>query len=429
MNVRLRRLRLFQALNNYRKMARLLCKRPAGERDVTTTFLRWTYMRAVFHRGYVLTSGFYFVVDARLSASQIVSLGTAMSVTLVLSDIPTGVWSDAIGRKWPLVVGHMFLAAGMAMTGVVTAFPLILVTQVLWGLGWAFLTGADVAWVTDELDQPQRIARVLMASARWDLAGGATGMVVFGVLGWATSLATAIVVSGVAMAILGIFVAARFTERNFIPTREKRWSASLAIFRLGVSLLHRNHEILLVFVATMLINSAAMVGWLFPRQLIHLGFPRDPVLWYTALGICSSAAGVVALHIVQGRIDSVGVARHMYALACFIGVLGLIVLAYAPDAVIGGAGVLLVSGIAFNVTRTVSVIWVNRRTTSDVRATVRSFLDLAESIGEICGGFALAITAGAAGMSITLLTSAALIAFTGAMLARSSANRASPGSK
>jgi len=108
----------------------------------------------------------------------------------------------------------------------------------------------------------------------------------------------------------------------------------------------------------------------------------------------------------------------LYALTCFIGVLGLLVLAEAPDALIGGAGVVLVSGIAFNVTRTVSVIWVNRRTTSDVRATVRSFLDQAESIGEICSGFALAVTAGVAGMSITLLTSAALIAFTGALVER-----------
>lgn len=133
------------------------------------------YLRAVFHRGYVLASGLYFVVYAHLSASQIVFLGTVMSATLVLTDIPTGVWADALGRKWPLVIGHLFLTAGMAMTGVVTAFPLILVTQVLWGVGWAFLTGADVAWVTDELAQPHRIARVLTASARWELAGERRG--------------------------------------------------------------------------------------------------------------------------------------------------------------------------------------------------------------------------------------------------------------
>lgn len=226
------------------------------------------------------------------------------------------------------------------------------------------------------------------------------------------------------MAALGLFVAARFTERNFRPTREQRWSASLSIFRLGVSLVRRDHEVLLVFVATMLINGAALVGWLFPRQLVNLGFPSDPVLWYTAFGICSSAAGFVALRIVEARLAGVGVARRVYALTCFIGMLGLVVLAVAPDALIGGAGVLLVSGIAFNVTRTVSVIWVNRRTTSDVRATVHSFLDQAECIGEIIGGFALTLLAQVAGISIALLASATLIAFTGALVARSRADQA-----
>jgi hypothetical protein len=120
----------------------------------------------------------------------------------------------------------------------------------------------------------------------------------------------------------------------------------------------------------------------------------------------------------------VGVARRVYALTRFIGMLGLVVLAVAPDALIGGAGVLLVSGIAFNVTRTVSVIWVNRRTTSDVRATVHSFLDQAECIGEIIDGFALTLLAQVAGISIALIASAALIAFTGALVARSRADRA-----
>src|SRR5215470_2056299 len=135
MDIQLKRAfrRLANALRETGDLRRLL-----ERRDVATTFLRWTYLRAVFHRGYVLASGLYFVVDAHLSASQIVFLGTAVSATLVLSDIPTGVWADALGRKWPLVIGHLFLAAGMAMTGVVTAFPLIVVTQVLWGLGWAF---------------------------------------------------------------------------------------------------------------------------------------------------------------------------------------------------------------------------------------------------------------------------------------------------
>jgi MFS family permease len=191
----------------------------APGRDVAGTFLRWTFLRAVFHRGYVLVKGLYFVIDAHLTASQLLILGTVVSVTLLVSDLPAGVWSDAVSRKWPLVVGHMFLAAGMAMTGLVTAFPLLVVTQLLWGVGWGFSSGADVAWVTDELARPGRIDRVLAARARWDALGSAMGMVAFGLLGWAVGLGAAVVVSGAAMAAVGLFVAARFTEDNFTPAR------------------------------------------------------------------------------------------------------------------------------------------------------------------------------------------------------------------
>jgi len=370
----------------------------------------------------VLVSSLYFVVTAHLSAFQLLVLGAAMAVTMVLSDVPSGVLSDAFSRKWPLVIGHGFIAAGMVMTGVVTTYPLILVTQVLWGLGWAFSTGADVAWVTDELDRPDRIARVLTARARWDLLGGVTGLVAFGALGRAAGLAAAIVVSGAAMALLGVFVAIRFTEDNFVPARGRRWSTSLLIFRRGITLARRDHDILLVLAATLVLNGAGVITWLFPKQLIDVGFPDDPLLWYTALGVLSSGVGVGALRIVEARIDGVGVARRTYALTCFIGVLGLVVLAHAPNALVGGLGVMLAVGIAFNVTRAVSVIWVNRRTTSDVRATVHSFLSQAEKIGAIVGGFGLALLAQATSIAFTLVTSGVLIAWVGAVVGRSRAD-------
>jgi MFS family permease len=385
---------------------------------VAAAFLRWTFARAVCHRGYVLVSGLYFVIDAHLPASQLLALAVVVSVTLLVSDLPTGVWSDAVSRKWPLVAGHLLLAAGMVMTGLVTAFPLLVVTQLLWGVGWGFSSGADVAWVTDELVRPGRIDRVLTARARWDALGSATGMVAFGLFGWLAGLGAAVVASGVAMAAVGLYVAARFTEDNFTPASGHLWRASLSIFQRGLTLARRDRQIMLMLAATMLFNGASTVSSLFPRQLVDLGFPSDPVLWYSAFGVASFLVGAAALRIVEARIGTTGAARRAYALGCVSGVLGLVVLAVAPGALLGGVGVLLASGVAFNVTRAVSVIWVNRRTASEVRATVHSFLSQAECAGEIVAGAALAVLARAAGITGVLITAAAVIAVTGAMVSR-----------
>lgn len=62
------------------------------------------------------------------------------------------------------------------------------------------------------------------------------------------------------MAALGLFVAARFTEDNFTPVRERRWSAPLSIFRRGIALARGDHEILLVLAVTMIINGAEVIA-------------------------------------------------------------------------------------------------------------------------------------------------------------------------
>ena len=391
--------------------------------DVVAIFLRWSFIHAMFHRGYVLAAFLYFVVHAHLSPSQLTLLGTVMSVTVSFCDIPAGAWADAIGRRWSLVIGHFLLAAGMTMTGFVTAYSLIIATQVLWALGWAFSGGADVAWLTDESGAQGLIDRVLARSLRLRWVGGAIGMLAFGTLGWATSLAAAIVVSGAGMALLGIKVAVQFREPRFVRAPQA-WSSPLAIIRRGLALAFRDSEILLVLAATFLSEGATIIGWLFPKRLVSLGFSSDPVLSWTVIGILSFMVGAVSLRLVEARIDRPDTARRIYALACLIGVAGVVLLTYGSNVVVVGFGMLLVWGIAFNLTRAVSVIWVNRRTTSDVRATVLSCLSQAESFGEIVSGFALTILAKVADMRSALLAAGALLALAGVTLAAFGAERA-----
>jgi MFS family permease len=376
----------------------------------------------VLHRGYWLVASLYLVLDTDLSAFQLVFLGTAQGIIALLFEVPAGVMADTISRKWSLVIFHILVGASMVITGLVTAFPALVATQMVWGLGWTFASGADVAWVTDELDRPDRIAGVLAAQARWGQVGAASGMVGFGLLAWATDRSTSMVVAGVAMLVLGLYVAVRFTEHGFTPTRARRWRQSAAILRRGVVLARRDREILLVLAATFLINGAAEAyGRLYPKRLVELGFPTqpDPIVWFTGLGVVAFTVGALALRIVEARIEGAGVARRAYAAACFMGAIGLVVLAYAPDAIIGSAGVLLVSGLALTVSRAVGVIWVNRRATSDVRATVQSFLAQVEYVGEILCGIALGALAQATTLTIAFACSCALVAWAGVMVLRS----------
>jgi MFS family permease len=379
-------------------------------------------MRAALHRGYWLVTSLYLVFDAGLAPFQLVFIGVAQGMVSLTLEVPTGVVADTLSRKWSLVISHILIGASMAATGLVTAFPALVLTQMLWGVAWTFASGADIAWISDELENPARAAEVLTAQARWEQIGAASGMIGSGIFAWAAGRATAMVVAGLAMALLGVYVVARFTERHFTPTRTQRRRQAAAILQRGVALARHDRQILVVFAATFLVNGAAgAFGRLYPKQLVDLGFPDrgQPIVWFTGLGVITFAFGAFALRLVEVRISGVGVARRAYAAACGIGALGVLLLAAAPDAVTGSAGVLLAAGIAWSVTRAVGAIWVNSRATSDVRATVQSFLAQIKYLGEILCGILLGILAQATSTRGALAGACALVICAGVVAARS----------
>jgi hypothetical protein len=280
----------------------------------------------------------------------------------------------------------------------------------LWGLSWTFASGADVAWVTDELGEPAAVAVVLVRSGRAQLTGAAAGLVSIGALASVVQRSTAMVAAGAAMLLLGAYVGARFPERRFVPAAARRWSTSWSILVRGASLARRSRAILVVLAATLLVNGASDAGRVQARRLVDVGFPSQPLAWFTALGVLTLLAGAIALRAVERRIDDAATARRGYVLACAAGSTGLVVLAGAPEQVTGAAGVVLFAGIAMPLTRTIATICVNRETSGDVRATVLSFLAQAEYVGEILCGLAVAVVARLAGVSAALAGCAALFA-------------------
>ena len=395
---------------------------------IARLYLRWQLLRAFAFRGYWLVTSIYLVIVADLSPFQLVIMGTAMELTVLVSEVPTGVLADTVSRRTSIVVSHILMGTGMLATGLVTDFAALVATQMVWGFGWTFASGADIAWITDELADDSRIDRLLTTDARWRQYGAIAGMVGLGTVSWVIGMGPAIVASGVVMLALGVLVALRFTEHNFTPTRENRWRESVSIFRRGVALSRADQQIMLVLAVTLLVNSGAEAfDRLHPKRLIDLGFPQepDPIVWFTVLGISMLAVGAVALRIVEARINREGAPRLALLVACLAGAVGMVMLAHAPNEVAGIAGTVLVGGVAWTVLRAVSSIWVNRRTTSDVRATVQSFLGQTESVGEIAGGVVMAIVAQAASITVALTASAGLLLLAGVVVGRSRAGRVS----
>ena len=384
-----------------------------GGPDLVAVFLRWMWWRAVLHNGWWLVTSVYLVVEADLSPSQLVLIGVAQGIVALVFEIPAGVVADTLSRKWSLVVSHVFMGIAMMATGLVTDFPLLVGTQMLWGLSWTFASGADVAWITDELDEPARISAVLMRSGRAQLTGAAAGLVGIGALGSVMQRSTAMVLAGIGMLLLGLYVVFRFREQRFVPSSTRRWSASWSVLVRGAGLVRRSRAILLMFAATLLVNGAAdAFGRLRSRRLVDLGLPSDPVAWFTAVGVLTLLLGAAALRVVEPHIDDVRTTLRGYGTACAAGAVGVIGLAGAPEELSGSAAVLLVAGIALPLTRTMGSIWVNGQTSADVRATVLSFLAQAEYVGEIVCGLAIAVVARAAGLSLALVTCGALFAMT-----------------
>ncbi|HMJ75253.1 MAG TPA: MFS transporter [Iamia sp.] len=391
--------------------------------DLAAAYLRWAFLRAALARGWWLVTALYLVVDARLSASQLVLVGVFQGATVIVAEVPAGVLADAVSRRLAVVLSHVVRGAGMVMTGFVTDFRLLVVAQCLWGLGWALSSGADVAWITDELDDPDRIDGVLVAEARRELAGTVAGVAVAGAVAWATHREAVIVGAGIAMMAMGAMVA-RWPETGFVPVLTGRRRARPAvILRQGAALARADRVIVLVLVATALVNGGAEgFGRLRERRLVLLGLPEaiDPIAWFTALALAGALAGALTLRTVEAHIHGAGVAIRTYVAAAGAGVVGVVVFAHAPSTPWAAAGALVVTGIAFPITRVASTVLVNRRTASGVRATVHSMLSQAENAGELVFGLALAAVAGATTGTVALLGSALLVAAAGVTVSRAS---------
>ncbi len=380
---------------------------------VAALFVGWTGLRAVLHNGWWLVVSLYMVVDAGLTSSQLLAIAAAQGIAALTFEIPAGTFADVVSRKWSIVIAHALMGTAMVTTGLFPSFWPLLLSQMLWGISWNFSSGADTAWITGELGGTAAVQPILVRQARMELAGAVVGLVVFGGLASVIGRQPAIVGAGVGMLVLGIAVASIFGETGFVRARGDQFRTALALLREGARLTRRDDTLLALALVTVCVNGAAdSFGRIYPVQLVRVGFPTSShgTLWYTVLGIGGFLTGIVALYVVGRRIHTDAGAKSTMIVVCGLGAGSVALLALAPDLQWAVVAILVATGIAKPLIRTVTTLWVNRRTTDEVRAITHSFFAQAEYVGEICVAGTLAAVPATGGVVASLIAAAALFA-------------------
>ena len=112
------------------------------------------------------TAAVYLIRDVGMSPLQLVLAGTALEVAYFLCEVPTGVLADLYSRRLSLIVSAVVSGIGMVLVGLAPSPTSVLLAMALWGLGWTFRSGAEDAWLADEVGA-DRFARASNAEPRW----------------------------------------------------------------------------------------------------------------------------------------------------------------------------------------------------------------------------------------------------------------------
>jgi MFS family permease len=159
-----------------------------------------------------------FLQEVRgFSLTQVTLLDTAFWLIVVAGEVPTGAVADTWGRKQSLIIGVLLAAVSISLFALAPTYPLLLLANSLWALGFTFDSGAALALLYDSLREAGREEEYTRLRGRLAVvqhAAIACSSVLGGVLGTLDLRLPFVVYAALLLAALGLVL--RFQE----PPRE-----------------------------------------------------------------------------------------------------------------------------------------------------------------------------------------------------------------
>ena len=362
----------------------------------------------------------YLVQELHLSPLQLVLMGTAMEGAVFLFEIPTGVVADTYSRRLSLIIGYLGTGVAWMAVGVVSAPWLIIALWGAWGLAYTFTSGAEEAWIADEVGA-DKVGRIFLKGSRVWYVGAVAGLVLQVAIG-IYSLRAGVIVGGAVTVIAGLLCLVAMPETGFTrKPREERGSALSelkATAKTGVRYAWAAPVIVLLIGVDffMGMSSEAFDRLKEAHFLRDVGLPAvgslEPVVWFGIFWLVGMVLGFFATGWMLKRFERGGlrVVTTMLLALTALEMVAMFAFAFA-----GATGLAIVALLAVFFARDLAgplyTIWLNDQIRdSTVRATVLSISGQANAIGQAGGGPVLGAIGNVWGIRAALATGAAVIA-------------------
>jgi DHA3 family tetracycline resistance protein-like MFS transporter len=395
-------------------------------KDPTFVYLVLCAGWPLFFTMLAVTNLVYQVQVAHLDPLRLLLVGSVLELTCLVFQVPTGLFADAFSRRWSVAAGCAMVGAGFILEGSIPQFTAILVAQVVWGIGATFSSGAEDAWITDEVGE-KAAGRLFLRGSQVGQVTGLIGIFV-GVSLASIRLNLPIVVGGALLMALGIYLFFAMTEAGFraIPREAAGSLAGMAAGARSSIKSVRSRPLILTILAITVVLGLSSEG---VDRLYQVHFLRDirlptfaglsPVLWFGLISAGASLIGIAATWVIRRRLDLENHSHVGRLLFAFTAIRALSLAGFALAANLYLAIALIwVDSVMRDVFSPVQRAWLNRSLDPSNRATLFSVDGQADALGQVVGGPIIGVIASGISIRAALVGSAALLTLALPLLAR-----------
>lgn len=352
-----------------------------------------------------------------LNPLQLILVGTLLEVVSFLFEVPTGIVADIYSRKLSVMIGLLLIGLGFTIEGLFPFFGAVLIAQVVWGIGFTFVSGAREAWIADEIGE-EKAGKAYSKGSQVALVGSLIGIGISMVLA-NINIQLPIILGGILYSCQSIYVLFFMPEENFHPTpitRRETFGTMKETLATGMKLIKVN-PVLLTVVVTGLIFGMFSEGfdrlWT-PFMIDSFVFPTiwslKPVTWFGILAMVANVLAIVAIRFAEKRTDTNNHKSTVTTLLIVNVILVLVVIIFglSKNFMMAVIAYWLISMFR-EVRNPIYDAWMNQNVESKVRATVFSMCSQANAVGQIAGGPLLGLIATVVSLRLSLVLAGAFL--------------------